>query len=83
MTATQVRSAEPPMPAREPVGRNGVANFDVDRVREEFPILAEKVYGKPLVYLDSAATSQKPKRVIYAMSRFFLKENANVHRGGH
>jgi cysteine desulfurase/selenocysteine lyase len=53
------------------------------RVRQEFPILRETVYGKPLVYLDSAATSQKPQRVIDAMSRFFLRENANVHRGVH
>jgi cysteine desulfurase/selenocysteine lyase len=60
-----------------------VPGFDVWRVRQEFPILKETVYGKPLVYLDSAATSQKPQRVIDAMSRFFLRENANVHRGVH
>jgi cysteine desulfurase / selenocysteine lyase len=59
------------------------AAFDVLRVREDFPILREVVHGKPLVYLDSAATSQKPQAVIDAMSRFFLKENANVHRGVH
>ena len=65
------------------VGRNGAADFDVERVRQDFPILGQKVYGKPLVYLDSAATSQKPQGVIDAMSRFLLKENANVHRGVH
>ena len=65
------------------VGRNDAADFDVERVRQNFPILREKVYGKPLVYLDSAATSQKPQGVIDAMSRFLLKENANVHRGVH
>jgi cysteine desulfurase/selenocysteine lyase len=59
------------------------AAFNVLRVREDFPILRELVHGKPLVYLDSAATSQKPQAVIDAMSRFFLKENANVHRGVH
>ncbi|MGH8382536.1 SufS family cysteine desulfurase [Pseudomonas sp.] len=59
------------------------AGYDVERVRQAFPILAETVYGKPLIYLDSAATSQKPQAVIDAMSRFFLKENANVHRGVH
>ncbi len=60
-----------------------VGGFDVWRVRQEFPILKETVYGKPLVYLDSAATSQKPQRVMDAMSHFFLRENANVHRGVH
>ncbi|AYC32784.1 cysteine desulfurase [Pseudomonas cavernae] len=59
------------------------AGYDVERVRQAFPILAETIYGKPLIYLDSAATSQKPQAVIDAMSRFFLKENANVHRGVH
>ncbi|WP_137819817.1 cysteine desulfurase [Pseudomonas sp. 2FG] len=59
------------------------AGYDVERVRLAFPILAETIYDKPLIYLDSAATSQKPQAVIAAMSRFFLKENANVHRGVH
>ncbi|MGH8803193.1 MAG: SufS family cysteine desulfurase [Polaromonas sp.] len=59
------------------------AGYDVERVRQAFPILAETIYDKPLIYLDSAATSQKPQTVIEAMSRFFLKENANVHRGVH
>ncbi|MEK7703221.1 MAG: cysteine desulfurase [Nitrospirota bacterium] len=58
-------------------------DFNVEKLRQEFPILKEEVYGKPLVYLDSAATSQKPKSVIDAISSFFLKENANVHRGVH
>lgn len=57
--------------------------YEVERVRRAFPILAETIYGKPLIYLDSAATSQKPQAVIDAMSHFFLKENANVHRGVH
>lgn len=62
---------------------NGTTGFDVERVRQNFPILKEKIYGKPLIYLDSATTSQKPQVVIDAMSQFFLKENANVHRGVH
>ncbi|MDM8350717.1 cysteine desulfurase [Pseudomonas sp. sp1636] len=57
--------------------------YQVERLRQAFPILAQRIYGKPLVYLDSAATSQKPQAVIEAMSRFFLEENANVHRGVH
>ena len=60
-----------------------MASFDVERVREQFPILHRTVRGKPLVYLDSAATSQKPRRVIETMSRFFVEDNANVHRGVH
>lgn len=59
------------------------SGYDVERVRQMFPILSQQIYGKPLVYLDSAATSQKPLAVIEAMSHFFLQENANVHRGVH
>jgi cysteine desulfurase / selenocysteine lyase len=57
--------------------------LDVERVRQDFPILSERVRGKPLVYLDNAATSQKPRAVIDAVSRFYSAENANVHRGVH
>lgn len=59
------------------------SGYDVERVRQMFPILARQIYGKPLVYLDNAATSQKPLEVIEAISHFFLQENANVHRGVH
>lgn len=57
--------------------------FDVERVRCNFPILARPVRGKQLVYLDSAATTQKPRQVVESMARFFDQENANVHRGVH
>jgi cysteine desulfurase/selenocysteine lyase len=57
--------------------------LDVERLREDFPILSQRVRGKPLVYLDNAATSQKPQSVIDAISRFYGAENANVHRGVH
>jgi cysteine desulfurase/selenocysteine lyase len=57
--------------------------FDVERVRRDFPILRRKVNGKPLVYLDNAATSQKPDVVIEAVKRYYERENANVHRGVH
>ena len=57
--------------------------FDVARVREDFPILKEKVHGKPLVYFDNAATSQKPRTVIEAERKFYLSECSNVHRGVH
>jgi cysteine desulfurase/selenocysteine lyase len=57
--------------------------FDVQRVREDFPILRQRVYGKPLVYLDNAASSQKPQAVIDAISRFYSEDYANIHRGLH
>ena len=59
------------------------AAFDVERVRADFPILATEVHGKPLVYLDNAATSQKPRAVIDAIMRYYQGTNANVHRGVH
>jgi cysteine desulfurase/selenocysteine lyase len=55
--------------------------LDVAKLRADFPILATKVRGKPLVYLDNAATSQKPRAVIDALRRYYESENANVHRG--
>lgn len=57
--------------------------FDVERVRNDFPILRERVNGKPLVYLDNAATSQKPQVVINALTSYYSGKNANVHRGVH
>jgi len=57
--------------------------FDVERVRRDFPILRQKVRGKPLVYLDSAATAHKPQAVVDAVARFYLEDNSNVHRGVH
>lgn len=57
--------------------------FDVEKIREEFPILARKVYGKPLVYLDSGATAQKPLAVIDTVDYLHRELNANIHRGVH
>ncbi len=57
--------------------------FDVARVRADFPILARTVRGRPLVYLDNAATTQKPRAVIDAITRYYTEINANVHRGVH
>ncbi len=57
--------------------------YDVQRVRRDFPILSQKVHGKPLVYLDNAATTQKPRQVLDAIARYYSEDNANVHRGVH
>ena len=59
------------------------AAFDVATVREEFPILRRRVHGQPLVYLDNAATTQKPQCVIHRLVRHYSEENANIHRGVH
>ena len=57
--------------------------YDINKVREDFPILSREVYGRPLVYLDNAATTQKPLCVLDAMREEYLNVNANVHRGVH
>jgi cysteine desulfurase/selenocysteine lyase len=59
------------------------ARFDVASVRAAFPILEQRVHGKPLVYLDNAATTQKPQAVIDRLMRYYAEENANIHRGVH
>jgi cysteine desulfurase / selenocysteine lyase len=60
-----------------------ITDFDVRRVRRDFPILSQQIHGKPLVYLDNAATTQKPQAVIDAMVRSYAVDNANIHRGVH
>jgi cysteine desulfurase/selenocysteine lyase len=61
----------------------GVESFDVERIRADFPILHQEVNGQPLVYLDNAATTQKPNAVIDAISNYYRMDNSNVHRGAH
>jgi cysteine desulfurase / selenocysteine lyase len=75
MTTAAHRLDSPPRPFNDPI--------DVARVRADFPILQTEVHGKPLVYLDNAATSQKPKAVIDAIVNYYQGANANVHRGVH
>ncbi len=58
-----------------------VPEYDIQAIRSEFPLLSSRVRGKPLVYLDNAATTQKPRRVIEALTRFYTEGNANIHRG--
>jgi cysteine desulfurase / selenocysteine lyase len=58
-------------------------SFDVNKIREDFPILQERIYGKPLVYLDNGATTQKPLPVIESLTDFYLHHNSSIHRGVH
>ena len=55
--------------------------WDVERIRKDFPILDRKIYGKPLVYLDNTATTQKPQAVLQALQDYYRRTNANIHRG--
>lgn len=57
--------------------------LDIEKIRTQFPVLNQQVNGKPLVYLDNAATNQKPQRVIDALTKYYEKDNANIHRGIH
>jgi cysteine desulfurase/selenocysteine lyase len=66
-----------------PTRENEAPAYDVWRVREDFPILQQKVHGKPLVYLDNAATAQKPQAVLDRLRQYYETENANIHRAVH
>ena len=66
-----------------PTADKKTMTFNVNKIRADFPILKRRIGGRPLVYLDSAATSQKPKQVIDAIRRYYTEYNANVHRGLH
>src|SRR4029077_12948981 len=67
--------------SKHPAVSNGA--YDVARIREDFPILAMQIYGKPLVYLDNAASAQKPQGVLDRLNQAYTSEYANVHRGLH
>lgn len=71
------------MPSESLRATQSETTFDVKTIRADFPILQSKVHGRDLVYLDNAATSQKPKAVIEAMARYYERDNANIHRGVH
>ena len=60
-----------------------ILEFKVEQIRKDFPILQQRIYNKSLVYLDNAATTQKPKQVIDIISEFYTKYNSNIHRGVH
>ena len=63
--------------------KNQSVEFDAEKVRKDFPILHQMINGKPLIYLDNAATSQKPKNVIDAIETYYREYNSNIHRGVH
>ena len=66
----------------KPASTNGVlTDYNVDKIRADFPILQRKVYGKPLAFLDNAASTQKPQVVIDTIRQYYEAENANIHRG--
>jgi cysteine desulfurase/selenocysteine lyase len=69
--------------AKTPQQIDATSAFDVSRVRQDFPILHQSVHGKPLVYLDNAATTQKPLAVIEALENYYRRDNSNIHRGVH
>jgi len=71
------------MTGPESARRTAGGGLDVARIREDFPILSREVYGRPLVYFDNAATSQKPRQVIEALVRYYEHYNANIHRAIH
>ncbi len=62
---------------------SGTERLDIEKIREDFPILKQRPHGKPLVYLDNAATTQKPQVVIDALVEYYTESNANIHRGVH
>jgi cysteine desulfurase / selenocysteine lyase len=70
-------------PTAASAAKDARTSFDVGKVRRDFPILSERVHGKPLVYLDSANTSQKPQVVLDAMDDYYRHANANIHRATH
>jgi len=81
---TPVRDTSDAGNAREARAVETTTNdLDIYRIRDDFPILKRQIHGKPLIYLDNAATTQKPRAVIDAIARFYMQTNANVHRGIH
>jgi cysteine desulfurase/selenocysteine lyase len=73
-----------PLPEKKDIRKQEkIMSYDINKIREDFPILGREVYGKPLVYLDNGATTQKPRSVVEAMTHEYYNVNANVHRGVH
>src|SRR3954451_19013999 len=71
------------MTTEAPPQSRATERFDSDSLRAQFPILHQKVHGRPLIYFDNAATTQKPRAVLDALCHYYERDNANVHRGIH
>jgi cysteine desulfurase/selenocysteine lyase len=69
--------------AREPAAGSTLSRLEVDAIRRDFPVLHQRVHGHPLIWFDNAATTQKPRSVIDATSRFYSRDNSNIHRAAH
>ena len=69
--------------AKFPEKTHAASAYDVQKIRKDFPILHQMVHGRPLVYLDNAATTQKPLSVIQAIENYYRHDNSNIHRGVH
>ena len=80
---SQVQAHESRRGAPQTQARSAPGGFDVQAVRKDFPILQERINGKPLVWLDNAATTHKPRQVIERLSHFYEHENSNIHRAAH
>ncbi len=76
------RNGNASAPVQSPEAQS-TSSYDVEKIRADFPILRQKIRGKPLVYLDNAATTQKPQAVINTITRYYERDNANIHRGVH
>jgi cysteine desulfurase/selenocysteine lyase len=76
-------SIQVPSARRAPAAEAALVNYDVERVRRDFPILQQTVHGKPLVYLDNANTTQKPRQVLDALTHYYTHDNSNIHRSTH
>jgi cysteine desulfurase/selenocysteine lyase len=81
--ATAAIPATPTTTSRTPAIATPATRLDIESARDDFPILHQKVHGKPLVWLDNAATTQKPRQVVERIARFYYEDNSNVHRGAH
>ena len=83
MTSTNGLTTEGRMDTHKDIQNLSVPELDVDAIRKDFPILQTTIHGKPLIYLDNAASTQKPRQVIEDISDYYSQHHSNVHRAVH